>query len=213
MRSRADGKTLLANTRGAGAQLELQSSEILGGENRRNRLMRTRKKPMEDLDTRRTVVQGGEGIDEALRTVVALDQRGQIHLRVEAIALVVDDEAVLAGNEQVEDPRDERRSREGKGMLAVEARASGEATGEVSTPKPNDEPSYLPQILPPERHPELSRDARDIVLVCKEPGEVELLKKAVEDAPAQAPAGKPGMLGCKAQDTFEVVAVATALEL
>lgn len=175
--------------------------------------MGTGEKPVEDLDAQCTVVQGGKGIDEALGAVVALDERGQIHLRAETIALVVDDEAVLAGDEQIEDPRDKRRRREGKGMLAVEAGESGEATGEVGIPKPNDEPSYLPQLLSPERHAQLARDARDIVLAHAGLGEVQPLKKAMEDAPAQAPSGTPGMLRGKAQDPFKVVAIATALEL
>jgi hypothetical protein len=208
-----NGEAPLKDTRCAGAELVLQSNPILRGENRRKRLVGTGEKPMDDLDAERAVVQSGERIDEPLSPVVALKERGQIHLGIDAIALVVHDQAVLTGSEEIEDPRDERRGRESKGMLAVQAGGGDETMGEVGAAQPEDEPGDLPQILPPERYPQLPRNARDIALAHLGTGEVEVLEEAVDDAPAEAPAGTLGGPLGKAQDTFEVVAVAAALEL
>src|SRR4029077_3089336 len=64
MRSGADGEAPLAGQRSASAQLALQSNEIRRGENRRDRLVRAGEEPMDDLDAKRAMVQGGKGIDE-----------------------------------------------------------------------------------------------------------------------------------------------------
>ena len=75
MRSRANRETSPSSARGASTQLFLQRGQILSREDGAYPVMRASQKPMHDLDARRAVVQGGERIDEALSTVVALNER------------------------------------------------------------------------------------------------------------------------------------------
>lgn len=105
MGRRTDGEAAQANVGGAAVELLAQRSEIVSAEDGRDGLVGPGEEPVDDLDAQRAVVQGGEGVDETLGAVVALHQRGQILAGADVVALVVHDETVLAGEEQIEDPR------------------------------------------------------------------------------------------------------------
>ncbi len=100
---------------------------------------------MDDLDRRRAVAQDRERVQQALDAVVALDERLEVVPGLDAVALVVDDQAraVALVRQQVDHARDERPARrggverEGERVLAARAhrrRASRAAGAAASAP-------------------------------------------------------------------------------